>query len=365
MGYGSETRSVPLILDVDTGIDDSLALLYASASPEVELVAVTCVAGNVDARQVERNTRAVLELAGRDDVEVALGREVPLVRRLETTPETHGPQGLGYAELPPARRPLSERHAVDLLIDEVRRRPGEITLVTLGPLTNLAMAVLREPELPRLFARWVLMGGSYRSNGNTAPTTEWNIHCDPDAAKVAFTAWTAAQERHPDVEMPVALGLDVTEKAKIVPDHVVALARRAGSTPDDSLALARGEDPMHATRSVASNPVVRYVADALRYYMEFHSRYDDFYGAFIHDPLAVAATLDPTLIRTEAVPVDVELGGTLTTGETVTDWRRVWGKPANVEVAVEADAATFLERFVERVGGLAASRATAQTTAGG
>jgi purine nucleosidase len=364
-GDGDRDRSVPLILDVDTGIDDSLALLYACASPEVELVAVTCVAGNVDARQVERNTRAVLELAGREDVEVALGRETPLVRRLETTPETHGPQGLGYAELPAARRPLSERHSVDLLIDEARRRPGEITLVTLGPLTNLAIAVLRQPELPRLFARWVLMGGSYRSNGNTAPTTEWNIHVDPDAAKVAFTAWTAAREQDPRIPMPVALGLDVTEKAKILPDHVVGLARRAGSTPDDSLALARGEDPMQATRSVASNPVVRYVADCLRYYMEFHSRYDGFYGAFIHDPLAVAAALDPSLIRTEAVPVDVELGGTLTTGETVTDWRRLWGKPANVEVAVEADAAAFLDRFVERVGGLAAARATAQTTAGG
>ena len=95
---------------------------------------------------------------------------------------------------------------------------------------------------------------------------------------------------------------------------------------------------MHATRSVASNPIVRFVADALRFYMEFHSRYDGFYGAFIHDPLAVAAALDPSLIRTEALPVDVELGGTLTTGETVTDWRRVWGRPPNIDVAVEADA---------------------------
>lgn len=348
---------IPLILDVDTGIDDSLALLYAAASPDAELVAVTCVAGNVDARQVAVNTLAVLELAGRGDVEVALGREVPLVRPLETTPETHGPRGLGHAELPPAAAALSERHAVDLLIDEARRRPGELTLVTLGPLTNLAVAVLREPDLPRLYRRYVLMGGAYRSPGNTAPTTEWNINVDPDAAKVVFSAWTAAREADPSIPQPVALGLDVTERAKIVPDHVVALARRAGSTPDDSLLLARGEDPMLATRSVASNPIVRYVADALRFYMEFHSRYDGFYGAFIHDPLAVAAALDPALIRTEALPVDIELGGTLTTGETVTDWRRVWGRPPNIDVAVEADAEAFLDRFVERVGRLAAERA--------
>jgi purine nucleosidase len=349
--------AIPLILDVDTGIDDSLALLYAAASPEAELVAVTCVGGNVDARQVERNTRAVLELAGRADLEVALGREQPLVRPVETTPATHGPQGLGYAELPPPTRPLSERHASDLIIDEARRRPGEITLVTCGPLTNLAVALLREPALPRLLKGWVLMGGAYRHPGNTAPTSEWNIHCDPEAARIAFVAWGASAGAHGH-GLPVALGLDVTEKAKILPEHVVALARAAGSTPDDSLALARGEEPMHASRSVASNPIVRYVADALRWYMEFHSRYDGFYGAFIHDPLAVAAALDPSLVRTEAVPVDIELGGTLTTGETVTDWRRVWGKPANLEVAVDADADEFLRRFVDRVGRLAAGRAT-------
>ena len=351
------SSTFPIILDVDTGIDDSLALLYTAATPEAEIVAVTCVGGNVDARQVERNTRAVMELAGRTDVEVALGRERPLVRPVETTPETHGPQGLGHAELPPPTKPLSDRHAADLFIDEARRRPGEITLVTCGPLTNLALALLREPDLPRLMKGWVLMGGAYRHPGNTAPTTEWNIHCDPDAAKIAFTAWgeSAIANGHP---RPVALGLDVTEKAKVEPDHIVALARVAGSTPDDSIALARGEDPMRATRSVASNRIVRYVADALRFYMEFHSRYDGFYGAFIHDPLAAAAALDPSLITTRAVAVDVELGGTLTTGETVTDWRGVWGRPPNVDVAISADAPEFLRRFIERVGRLAAARGT-------
>jgi len=345
---------IPLIIDVDTGIDDSLALLYAVATADAEIVAVTCVGGNVDAHQVERNTRAVLELAGRTDVEVALGRDRPLVRPVETTPETHGPQGLGHAELPPPSRPLSDRHASDLVVAEARRRPGEITLVTCGPLTNLAVALLREPALPSLLKGWVLMGGAYRHPGNTAPTTEWNIHCDPDAAKIAFGAWgeSAVANGHP---RPVALGLDVTEQATILPDHVVDLARAAGSQPDDSIALARGEDPMHAERSVASNRVVRYIADALRFYMEFHQHYDGFYGAFIHDALAVAAALDPGLITTKAVAVDVELGGTLTTGETVTDWRGVWGRPPNVDVAVAANADEFLRRFVDRVGRLAAT----------
>jgi purine nucleosidase len=338
------TPRVALLLDVDTGIDDSLALLYACASPEVELLAVTCCSGNVEAKQVVENTLAVLELGGRDDVEVALGREVPLVRPLEITPETHGPRGIGYAELPPARRPVSGRHGPDVIVDTARSRPAEVTLVTLGPLTNLAVALQREPELPRLLKGWVLMGGAYRVPGNTAPTTEWNIHCDPEAAKQSVDAWSEA-----GVDRPLALGLDVTEKVKFTPGHMTALARRAGSQPD------QGADEQDG--SVASNPIVRYLADALRFYMEFHSRYDGFYGAFVHDPFAVAATLDRNLVRTEALTVDVELAGTLTAGETVTDWRRVWGRPPNLDIAVYGDAQTFLDRFVERVGGLAASRA--------
>jgi purine nucleosidase len=343
-----------LILDVDTGIDDSLALLYAAASPDAELVAATCVSGNVEARQVAINTQAILALAGRADVEVALGREVPLVRPLETTPETHGPRGLGYAELPPPDRPLSDRHAVDVILDTARERPGEIVLVTLGPLTNLALAVEREPGLPRLLRGYVLMGGAYGASGNTTPTTEWNIHCDPDAAKIVFRAWAEAREADPTIPRPLALGLDITEQARILPEHVVALARRAGSTPDDSIALSRGEDPMHATRSVASNPVVRYVADALRFYMEFHERYDGFYGAFIHDPLAVAAALDRSLVTAEALYVDVETRGEITTGMTVADRRHLTGRPANLDVAATADIPTFMGRLIERIGALAA-----------
>jgi purine nucleosidase len=337
-----------MILDVDTGIDDSLALLYACASPEAEIVAITCVGGNTDARQVAENTRAVLELAGREDVEVALGREQPLARPLETTPETHGPRGLGYAELPQPRQPLSPRHASDLIIEEARRRPGGLTLVTLGPLTNLAVAVLREPELPRLLGRLWIMGGAYRSPGNTGPTTEWNMHVDPEAARVVFEAFGGE-----GTARPVAMGLDVTERAKFTPDHMVRLARRAGSWPDDSLAARPGAPE----RSVAANPVVRFIADALRFYMEFHSRYDGFYGAFVHDPFVVAAALDPTLVRTEALAVEIELSGRLTTGETVTDWRRTWGRPPNVDVGVWADAETFFERFINRVGELASTRA--------
>jgi purine nucleosidase len=320
---------VPLVIDCDTGIDDALALLYACASPEAEIAAVTCVAGNVVLPDVVRNTLAVLELAGRTDVEVAAGRDRPLARELQVAPETHGPRGLGYAALPEPRKTVSRRAAADLIAESARARPGELTLVTLGPLSNVAVAVLREPELPRLLAGLVMMVGSYRSPGNTAPTTEWNASVDPEALAIVLRAWEEA-----GVARPRAFGLDVTERAKMTQQHLDLLAVRGGA---------------HA-------PVVRLASDALRFYFEFHSRYDGFHGAFIHDALAVAAALDPGLARTEALPVQVELAGRLTSGETVTDWRRAWGRPANLDVAVDADVSAFFERFVERVGRLAAAR---------
>ena len=285
-----------------------------------------------------------------------MGRKIPLLRPLETTPETHGPQGLGHAELPPPSRPLSDRHAVDLILEEARRRPGEITLVTLGPMTNLPLAVLREPELPRLLKAFAFMGGAFGASGNTTPTTEWNIHCDPEAAQIVLRAWSEAIEVDPSIPRALALGLNVTERARIGTDEIVRLAKRAGSTPDDSIALSRGEDPMRPTRSVASNPIVRYVADALRFYYEFHAHYDGFYGAFIHDPLAVASTLDRSLVTSAALHVDVEIRGELTTGMTVADPRRLTGRAPNADVVSDADVPTFLDRLIERIGGLAADR---------
>jgi purine nucleosidase len=221
----------------------------------------------------------------------------------------------------------------------------------------VAVALEREPALPRLLRGLVIMGGAFGVPGNTTPTTEWYLHCDPEAARLVFRTWATAIEDDPSIARPLVLGLDVTEGARIGPEHVVQLARRAGSTPDGSLAPAPTDDPLAPTRSVASDPVVRFIADALRWYFEFHRRYDGFYGAFIHDPLVVAAAVDRTLVTSEPLYVDVETRGELTTGMTVADRRGLTSRPPNLDVAATADVATFLDRLIDRVGGLAAERA--------
>ncbi len=327
------TGVVPLLLDVDTGIDDALAILYAAASPASELLAVTAVHGNAPLADTERNTRSVLELAGRADVTVAAGRPVPLLRPLTTALETHGPHGLGHARLPSPGTPLSDRYAPDLIVEAARNQPGELTLVTLGPLTNLAIAVLAEPRLPNLLRRWVAMAGAFRVPGNTTPVSEWNIHCDPEAARIALGAWQSAVDADATTPRALVMGLDVTEQARLLPAHLDALAARGGDTN-----------------------VTRFLVDALRFYFEFHERYDGFYGAFVHDPFVVAAALDPELVDTRPASVDVDAGGGPGDGQTIADWRQTTGRRPNADVALAGDADVFLERLVERVGGLAGAR---------
>jgi len=324
----------PLLIDCDTGIDDALALLYACASPEAEIVGVSCVAGNVGLPDVLRNTLAVLDLAGRADVEVAAGCDSPIGRPLRIADDTHGPTGLGYAELAAPSGTAGSRDAAEMIVAEARARPGEVTLVTLGPLSNVAVALEREPGLPRLLRRLVMMVGAYRSPGNTAPTMEWNAGVDPEALAATIRGWAAT-----DAPQPIAFGLDVTERAKMTPDHLERLAQAVGDADD---------------------PIIRFVEDALRFYFEFHSRYDGFHGAFIHDALVVAAALDPALARTEALAVEVELEGRWTTGETVTDWRRHWDRAPDLDIAVEADSGEFFERFIDRVRRLAQERRTTE-----
>ncbi|MGB4136355.1 MAG: nucleoside hydrolase [Microbacterium sp.] len=336
---------VPLIADVDTGIDDSLALLYLMASPEAEIVAITCTAGNVPARQVAINNLAWLELCGREGVEVALGAEVPIIQPLMTTEETHGPQGIGHAELPAPSHAVSDRHATEVWIDAVRSRPGEIVGLVTGPLTNLALAIKLCPELPLLLKRLVIMGGAFNHAGNTLPTTEWNIAVDPDSAKIVFDAFSVV----PADRRPIVCALDVTERIEMKPEHIAALAEAAGSTPAEVIS----PDDAPGLRSTASHAVIRHLSDAVRFYMEFHREQEQGFLAHMHDPFAAAIALDPSLGTTRAATVDVELAGTLTRGQTVADWRGMWGREPNADVVVDTDPAEFFRRVIDRVGRLA------------
>ncbi len=322
-------QSLALIMDVDTGVDDCIALLFALAAPEVELLAVTCCAGNVPQAQVEANTRSVLELCGAGDVEVAPGSLGPLVVPLRTA-TSHGPQGLGYASLPQAEAARSSRFAPDLLVEEARRRPGEIVLVATGPLTNVALAVRRDPELPQLLRRLVVMGGAFDYPGNTTPTAEFNVLVDPEAAKVVFDAFASADRK------PLICGLNVTERTELRPEHLERLAELAGGASTEN-----------------SNPVVRLVSDALRFSMEAHEALGHGYVAYMHDPLAVACALDESLGERRSGTVDVELSGALTRGMTVVDWHGLWGRPLNAEVVVGIDPEPFVALLVERLAAVA------------
>lgn len=334
-----------LIIDVDTGIDDSLALLYLLASPEAEILGIASTAGNVPAPQVAANNLAWLDVCKAGPIEVALGSETPLTVPLVTTEDTHGPQGIGYAELPPSTRPLSHRTASDLWVDTVRQFPGEVVGVVTGPMTNLALALRREPALPQLLARLVIMGGAFNYAGNTTPTAEWNVSVDPEAAKIVFDAFSEASS---DCR-PIVCALDITETIEMKPEHIAKLAEVAGSLPAETISIA---DP-DTTRSRASNPIIRHMSDAVRFYMGFHRDHEQGFLAHMHDPFAAAVALDPSLVATRPATVDVELAGTLTRGMTVADLTGMWGRPANVDIAIRTDPAVFFDRLIERVGAFA------------
>lgn len=331
---------IPLILDVDTGVDDALALLYAVASKEVELIGVTCVSGNVPLEMVTRNTLAVLEAAGRGDVEVAAGADAPLVEEPQPAFEVHGPEGLGKAVVPEPRGTPSRRGAAQLLVEEAGRRPGEILFVSTGPLTNVALALREEPRLPDLWGGYALMAGAFAGTGNTLPRSEANVWFDPEAAAEVFAAFSGHEPA------PLAIGLDVTERVVL---------SRAGL--DRIVAPAPGSG------------LGRLIADAATFYIDFQTgTRPDVDGCFLHDPLAVAAAIDPELVTTMPAHVEVELEGRHTRGETVADFQRLWRHPLNarygladaadnVRAALSVDERAFVDRFEERLRGLVEARA--------
>jgi purine nucleosidase len=321
--------SIPLIIDVDTGIDDAFGLLYALAQPSVRLIGVASVAGNVDLAKATRNTRAVLALGGRADIPVWPGCAAPVLHAPEDVSDIHGATGLGYAVLPEPPGGPSPPHAIDAILAAARQHAGELVLVATGPLTNIAAALLHDPELPRRLKRFVLMGGAFREPGNVTPSAEFNIWHDPEAARIVFRAFGTK-----GAAPLVAIGLDVTRKTLLLEADLVALARRCTGLPRASALL-------------------RFLEDSARYYFELMEKR---YGArrfVMHDPLAIAAAIDPSFVETTAAAVDVEISGELTSGMTVVDWRGVWKRAPNAEVATEVDAPRFIAAFLDAMERLA------------
>jgi purine nucleosidase len=328
----------PTILDVDTGVDDALALLYAVASPEVELIGATSVMGNISVEQATENTLAVLEAAGRGDVEVAQGASRPLGRDHVPFPIVHGERGLGRAAPPrPAAAP-SARSAVELIVGSARERPGEVLLIATGPLTNVALALREDRGLPDMLGGFALMGGAFDRGGNVTPAAEANIWVDPLAADEVFTAFSGVDE----ARLPVCVGLDVTERAVMLRHDLDAVCAPA---PD--------------------SPLAQLIEGATSFYMDFYASVVGEDGCRLHDPLAVAIAIDESLARLVTTRVEVEIDGRWTLGETVADlagvrgspWPVGWEPEANARVALEVAAEEFMERFVERVRSLVEARA--------
>ncbi|SEQ67923.1 nucleoside hydrolase [Arthrobacter sp. OV608] len=333
------------LLDVDTGIDDALALTYLAALPDTEFVSVTATPGNVDADQVARNTLALLELCGRPGVEVAIGARGPLSIPLLTTPETHGPQGIGYAVLPEPAGAVSARNAVDLWVEHARARPGELTALITAPLTNFALALRKEPRLPELLAKVVIMGGSFYYQGNTTPTAEWNTHVDPHAAKEVYAAF----QGRPLEKLPIVCSLDTTERMELHPEHVRLLAEAAGAEVPELVLPEQTE----GLRSTSDNTLVRHLSDALRFYFEFHRHYDQGYIAHVHDYFAAGVAAGTLDFESRPATVDVETVSTMLMGTTVADFRGLWGVPPNARVVSTNHPEAAFRELVSAVGSLA------------
>jgi purine nucleosidase/pyrimidine-specific ribonucleoside hydrolase len=304
----------PVILDCDPGHDDMVAIMLAAAHPAIELLAITTVAGNGTLERTTANARATCALAGIEGVPVAAGAPRPLLGSLHTAPTVHGESALDGAELPSGDDvALAAEHAVELTARLLRESAEPVTLVPVGPLTNIALLLRLHPELTDRIAEIVLMGGSMGA-GNVTPFAEFNIWVDPEAADVVLSGG-----------VPVTLcGLDVTHQALATPAVLDRL--RAQATP------------LAAT-----------VVDLLGF---FRDRYRDIWGLGsppIHDPVAVARVIDPSLVRCEDAYVAIELHGAHTRGATVCDRHGVLGRAANAQVATELDVPRFWDLVVDAV----------------
>ena len=308
-----------IIIDTDPGQDDAVAILLALASPdELEVLGITAVAGNVPLSLTERNARIVCELAGRPDIAVYAGCDRPLRRKLVTAEHVHGKTGLDGPELPEPKIKLQEKHGVDFIIDTILQEPeNSVSLCPLGPLTNIASAILKQPKIVARIKQIVLMGGAYFEVGNITPTAEFNIFVDPDAAKIVFEA---------GIDM-VVMPLDVTHKALVTGERNEAFRR-------------------------LKSPVGIAVAEMTDFFERFDKEKYGSSGAPLHDPCVTAYLINPKIFSGKKINVEIETKSELTLGMTVADWWGVTNRKANAFFVGDLDSEKFFNLLTERLGRL-------------
>lgn len=305
-----------IIIDTDPGQDDAVAMLLALASPEeFEVLGITAVAGNAPLHMTEVNARKICELAGRPDIKVFAGCDRPMFRELHTAPEVHGPTGLNGPDLPEPTMPLQPQHAVDWIVETVMaHEPGTVTLVPVGPLTNIARALMKEPRLAARVKRIVIMGGAQTEGGNSTPVAEFNIYVDPHAADIVMRSGAEI----------VMFPLDVT--------HQVLTAQRY----------------MDRLEAVGT-PVAKATIQMLDYYRQYDQKKYGTDGGPLHDPCTIAWLLKPDLFTGKKVNVEIEVQSPLTIGQTVVDHFAKTGRPKNAVYMTKADEAGFWDLLIERL----------------
>jgi purine nucleosidase len=309
------TKPLPIIIDTDPGQDDAVAILLALASLEFEVLGITAVAGNVPLALTEVNARKICELAARPDIKVFSGAVRPLARKLVTAEHVHGRTGLDGPVLPEPAMALQPLHAVDFIVDTLMSRDaGTVTLCVLGPMTNIALALIREPRIASRIQRIVAMGGGFFEGGNVTPAAEFNIYVDPHAARVVF-----------DADIPITLiPLDCTHQA---------LTSRARV------------DKFRAMKNTCGPAV----AALLDFFERFDEQKYGTDGGPLHDPCVMAWLLRPELFQSRDVNVVVECESELTMGMTVVDWWKVTERKPNATVCRSVDAQGFFDLLTERI----------------
>jgi purine nucleosidase len=305
----------PIIIDTDPGQDDALALLLALASPELEILGITAVAGNVPLPLCESNVRRICELAERRGTKVFAGCARPMVRTLITAEHVHGPNGLGGHDFPEPTMALQPDHAVDWIVETLMAvGEGEITLCALGPLTNVAMAMVKEPRILSKIREIVMMGGGFSEGGNVTPAAEFNIYVDPHAAHVVFTSGCKL----------TLIPLDVTHQALTTParlERFGAMGTPAGSACHNMLSFYRRHDSD------------KYGTD----------------GGPLHDPCVIAYLLAPEIFEGKHVAVEIEIASEKTMGMTLADWWGVTDAAPNCTVMKTIDDETFFDMLIDRI----------------